>query len=356
MAKIRIGILGASDIAFRRFLPALKSVRTFEFAGVAVADYREWGAGLDEKSYEPLLAAKREKARKFIDNYGGKIYVGYENLIRSEDVDAVYIPLPPSLHFRWCQEALSAGKHVLSEKPCTTSLKDTMELVDLAQAKGLALYENYAFGLHRQIFKIRELIEEGKIGELRLIRSAFGFPYRSAEDFRYDQKMGGGALLDCGGYVLKAVQLFTGGDVEVVTSALHYTDRHDVDMYGSAVLIGKNQVEAQSASQITSQIASQIAFGMDNSYKCELEIWGSQACIFAPRIFTPPAEMETQIIVKGQSEEIIKVMPDDQFAHAIEYFGSCIENPEARETAGKEILAQSRLVDEMAAKNILRLS
>ena len=334
MAKIRIGILGASDIAFRRFLPALKSVRTFEFAGVAVADYREWGAGLDEKSYKPLLAAKREKAQKFIDNYGGKIFVGYENLIRSEDVDAVYIPLPPSLHFRWCQEALSAGKHVLSEKPCTTSLKDTMELVDLAQAKGLALYENYAFGLHRQI----------------------GFPYRSAADFRYDPKMGGGALLDCGGYVLKAVQLFTGGDVEVVTSALHYTDRHDVDMYGSAVLIGKNQVEAQSASQITSQIASQIAFGMDNSYKCELEIWGSQACIFAPRIFTPPAEMETQIIVKGQSEEIIKVMPDDQFAHAIEYFGSCIENPEARETAGKEILAQSRLVDEMAAKNILRLS
>lgn len=168
--------------------------------------------------------------------------------------------------------------------------------------------------------------------------------------------MGGGALLDCGGYVLKAVQLFTGGEVEVVTSALHHTDRHDVDMYGSAVLIGKNQVEAQTVSQITSQIASQIAFGMDNSYKCELEIWGSQACIFAPRIFTPPAEMETQIIVKGQSEEIIKVMPDDQFAHAIEYFGSCIENPEARETAGKEILAQSRLVDEMAAKNILRLS
>lgn len=344
MEKIRIGILGASDIAFRRFLPALKTVKMFTFAGVAVADCREWGGGYDETSYESLLAKKREKAQKFIDNYGGKIYLGYENLIRSEEVDAVYVPLPPSLHYQWCHKALMAGKHVLSEKPCTTSLNDTTELTALAQEKGIALYENYAFGLHRQIAKIRELIEEGRIGELRLIRSAFGFPYRSATDFRYDKKMGGGALLDCGGYALKAVQLFSDSGVHVVTSALHHTDKHDVDMYGSAVLIDKKQVEAQ------------IAFGMDNSYKCELEIWGSQACIMAPRIFTPPADMETQILVKGQSEEVIKVMPDDQFAHAIEYFGSCIENTEARETARKEILAQSRLADEMAAKNILRLS
>lgn len=342
MEKVRIGILGASDIASRRFLPALKTAEAFEFAGVAVADYREWGTGFDEKTYEPLLAKKREKAQKFIDSYGGKIYPGYENLIRSEDVDAVYVPLPPSLHFPWCYKALSAGKHVLSEKPCTTSLKDTTELVGLAEKKGLALYENYAFGLHKQIAQIRELIAEGKIGELRLIRSAFGFPYRSATDFRYDKKMGGGALLDCGGYALKAVQLFTDGDVSVVTSALHHTDRHDVDMYGSAALIDKNRIEAQ------------IAFGMDNSYKCELEIWGSRACILAPRIFTPPAEMETQIIVRGQSEEIIKVMPDDQFARAVEFFGSCIEDPGTREQAGKDILRQSRLVDEMMEKNILR--
>ena len=175
-----------------------------------------------------------------------------------------------------------------------------------------------------------------------MIRSAFGFPYRSATDFRYDKKMGGGALLDCGGYALKAVQLFTDGNVSVVTSALHHMDRHDVDMYGSAALIDKNRIEAQ------------IAFGMDNSYKCELEIWGSRACILAPRIFTPPAEMETQIIVRGQSEEIIKVMPDDQFARAVEFFGSCIEDPGTREQAGKDILRQSRLVDEMMEKNILR--
>lgn len=342
MEKIRIGILGASDIAYRRFLPALKKVEKFEFVGVAVADCHEWGRGHDEASYAPLLSGKKEKAQKFVDSFGGKIYVGYENLLRSQEIDAVYIPLPPSLHYFWCHKALELGKHVLSEKPCTTELKDTAALVRLAEEKGLVINENYAFSMHRQIAKIKELVEEGAVGELRLIRSAFGFPYREATDFRYIKEMGGGALLDCGGYVLKIAQLFLGEDVQVLTSALHGTLGHDVDIYGSAVLADKNGREAQ------------LAFGMDNSYKCELEVWGSKACLLAPRIFTPPADFETQVILKGQKEEILKIEPDDQFAHGIEFFGSCIGDEKTRKAAGKEILLQGQLIEQVRAKNILR--
>lgn len=340
MDKIRIGILGASDIAYRRFLPALKKVLQFRFVGVAVADCHEWGGPYDEKSYEPLLTKKKEKAQKFVDNFGGEIFVGYENLLQSDAIDAVYIPLPPSLHYEWCKKALLYGKHVLSEKPCTTKLSNTAELVELAEKKGLAINENYAFCMHKQIGKIKELIESGAIGELRLIRSAFGFPHRSAEDFRYDKKMGGGALWDCGGYVLKAAQLFLDDDVKVTMSALHGTEGHDVDIYGSAVVTDRNRSEAQ------------LAFGMDNSYKCELEIWGSEACILAPRIFTPPAELETQIILKGRNEEIINVEPDDQFMHAAEFFAACIEDDGKRKSAGDEIITQSRLIEEVEAKNI----
>lgn len=342
MKKIRIGILGASDIAYRRFLPALKKVSAFEFAGVAVADCHEWGDGYDKESYAPLLIKKMEKAQKFIESSGGKIFTGYEELLRSEEIDAVYVPLPPSLHYKWCRMALMSGKHVLAEKPCTTKLSDTADLIVLAKKSGLVINENYAFSMHRQIAKIKEIIDAGTIGELRLVRSAFGFPYRSAADFRYDKKMGGGALLDCGGYTLKAAQLFLEGSLKVAFSILHNTDRHDVDMYGSAVLTDENNTEAQ------------IAFGMDNAYKCELEIWGSKAYLTAPRIFTPPADMETQIIIKGQTEEVIKVMPDDQFAHAIEFFGDCIGNNAIRETAYNDILAQSRLVGELESGNSSR--
>lgn len=340
MHKIRIGVLGAADIACRRFLPALKKVENFEFIGVAVADWCEWGDGYDENSYEALLAKKKEKAQKLIDSFGGKIFIGYENMLRSQEIDAVYIPLPPSLHYQWCYKALSLGKHVLSEKPCTTNLKNSMELVRLAEQQGLVIYENYAFSMHRQIQKIKELIEAGTIGEIRLIRSAFGFPYRSEIDFRYHREMGGGALLDCGGYVIKAAQLFLQDDIHVLMSALHYTEKHDVDMYGSAVVVDRNNAEAQ------------IAFGMDNAYKCELEIWGSKASIIAPRIFTPPAELETQIIIKGQQEEIIKVEPDDQFMHAIEFFYACVMDSEKKRLAAQEIISQSKLVEEIIVMNI----
>lgn len=325
MRKLRIGILGAADIAYRRFLPALRKTENFTFVGVAVAS-----------------EAGRERAQRIVNDFGGCIYIGYENILRMPDIDAVYIPLPPSLHFTWAYKALTMGKHVLSEKPCTTKLEDVEKLVRLAEEKQLVINENYAFTMHRQITKVKELVASGEIGELRLIRSAFGFPYRSADDFRYHKELGGGALLDCGGYVIKAAQLFLEGDIRVLTSVLHESERHDVDMYGSTVLVDRNQTEAQ------------LAFGMDNAYKCELEIWGSKACIFAPRIFTPPAELEAQIIVKGQTEKCIKAEPDDQFLHVIEYFGECMEDGEKRNRAREEIVVQARLLESVKEMNVCR--
>lgn len=323
MQKIRIGILGAADIAYRRFLPALNKTENFIFVGVAVAS-----------------ESGKERAQRIVDDFGGHIYVGYENLLRVPDIDAVYIPLPPSLHYMWSCKALTMGKHVLSEKPCTTNLKDAEALVCLADEKQLVINENYAFTMHRQIGKIQELIAAGEIGELRLIRSAFGFPHRSSDDFRYNRELGGGALLDCGGYVIKIAQLFLEGEIRVLTSVLHETEKHDVDIYGSAVLADRNRTEAQ------------LSFGMDNAYKCELEIWGSRACILAPRIFTPPAELETQILIKGQTEKTVSVEPDDQFLHVIEYFGECMEDREKRKLAGEGIVTQARLTETVRTRNV----
>lgn len=325
MRKIRIGILGAADIAYRRFLPALRKTENFTFAGVAVASQ-----------------SGRERAQRIVNDFGGCTYIGYENLLRMPDIDAVYIPLPPSLHYTWAHKALTMGKHVLSEKPCTTSLEDAEALARLADEKQLVINENYAFTMHRQIRKIKELIASGAIGELRLIRSAFGFPYRSADDFRYHRELGGGALLDCGGYVIKIAQLFLDEDIRVLTSVLHETGKHDVDMYGSVVVADRKQTEAQ------------LAFGMDNSYRCELEIWGSRACIYAPRVFTPPAELEAQIVVKGQTEKSISVAPDDQFMHVIEYFGACMEDREKRGQAREGIIAQARLMKAVREKDVCR--
>lgn len=342
MKKIRIGILGASDIAYRRFLPALAKSDLFDYVGVAVADWQEWGGGYEEMSYQPLLRQKKKKAAKFADRFGGRIVTGYRNLLHSGKIDAVYVPLPPGLHERWCQEALQAGLHVFVEKPCTTDISHTLALVRLSREKELALYENYAFCLHSQIKTIRDLVDAGELGQIRLIRCAFGFPHRGESDFRYQKEPGGGALLDCGGYVIRAAQMFLGGDVHVCMSALHQTKKNGVDLYGSMVLANPSGQEAQ------------LAFGMDNAYRCELEIWGSRACLRAPRIFTPPADFAPVITVSGQEERRMETEPDDQFANALEYFFACISDREKREQTTEQIVCCARLVEEAREKNILK--
>ena len=193
MDKVKIGVLCPSEIALRRFLPALQQSKAFEYAGVAVAAGGEW---FGEPALEQV-AAEQAKAQKFVDSYGGKIFAGYGELLNNPEIGAVYIPLPPALHYEWAKKALLARKHVLLEKPFCTNMQDTAELLRLAAEKHLAVHENYMFVYHSQLDWIREHMAE--LGELRLIRIDFGFPFRGAGDFRYNKELGGGALLDCGG-------------------------------------------------------------------------------------------------------------------------------------------------------------
>ena len=105
MSKIRIGVLCPSEIAFRRFMPALKQLEKFEYIGLAAATEREF-SGADSDKVRPSELAKAET---FISTHGGKIFEGYEALIRSNEVDAIYLPLPPALHYKWGKKVLENG-------------------------------------------------------------------------------------------------------------------------------------------------------------------------------------------------------------------------------------------------------
>lgn len=173
MEKIRIGILGPSEIASRRFVPALKKLESFEYIGLAQATEREYsGNGGDE-----IPAGRFEKANRFIETHGGKLFKGYENFLSSDEINAVYIPLPPALHFKWAKKALENGKNVLLEKPFTTSLPDTDQLLKIAKEKDLAIHENYMFAYHSQLEWIKKKLSEGVVGDIRLIRIDFGFQF-----------------------------------------------------------------------------------------------------------------------------------------------------------------------------------
>lgn len=334
--KIRIGVMCPSNIAYRRFLPALQNCKDFEYIGVAYATPEEWFENDALGKDTNVLEGERQKADRFKQDFGGRVFAGYENLINSPDIDAVYLPLPPALHYKWGKKALLAGKHIFMEKPFTVSEAQTRELIDLAQEKDLAVHENYMFIYHKQIAEIQRIIKSGELGEVRLARASFGFPFRGADDFRYNKALGGGALLDCGGYPIRIVRLLLGDTVELVDGCLAKSGDFDVDLYGNAVLRNADGCTAH------------IAFGMDNCYQCRLEVWGSKATLIADRVFTPPADMAPKLVVQsndGISE--IEVEPDDQFKNSIQKFKECFENVEKRSERYKDIIRQSRMIEEL---------
>lgn len=332
---IRIGVICPSEIAFRRFLPSLKKAREFEYVGVAIANNEEFVGATDE-----ILTKERTKAQTFVDNYGGKIFEGYGALISSDEVDAIYLPLPPALHFKWAKQALEHGKHVLVEKPSTCSLADTQELVTLAESKGLALHENYMFVFHTQIEAVKDIVRRGGIGDVRLYRIMFGFPRRAANDFRYNKELGGGALLDAGGYTMKLATNLLGGEVRITAANAGYLDEFEVDMYGSATVVNDKGTVAQ------------VAFGMDNDYRCDLEIWGSTGTLTTGRILTAPdGFIPSYTIKKNQDIQTGELPADDAFLKSIMRFGTCVKDNAIREENYQLLLQQERLVEEFKQLN-----
>lgn len=333
MNTIKIGIICPSEIAYRRFMPALKKCKNFEYIGVAYPNSTDWN---NASAFN--LQNEKEKAENFQKTYGGEIFSGYKTLITSNKIDAIYLPLPPGLHYFWAKKALENNKHVFLEKPSTTCIEDTKELVGLAKNKGLALHENYMFQYHNQIEIVKKSIEEKKIGEVRLIRANFGFPKRAENDFRYNKKLGGGALLDCAGYPVKLMTLLLGNSIKVDSSILFY-NHQDIDLYGSVQMSSHDKV-------------AQISFGMDNSYKCDLEIWGSKGTISTNRIFTAPEGFKTEIVVNVNNEkEIIHVDGDDTFYKSIKYFYSCIMDFNTSQKSNNDIIMQSQLVEEIRKRD-----
>ena len=328
---IRIGVLGTSSIAERRMIPAIMKEPSFQYAGVAYSTKEEMGFGGTEEAFQLLLEKKKQKAFRFQGSFGGQIWAGYQIMLSDPKLDAVYIALPPALHFRWAKMAVESGKHALLEKPFTTSVQDTEALIKLAQEKKTAVIENYGFPLHAQMDLIRQWIAEGAIGELRQVRAAFCFPHRDSQDFRYCRELGGGALLDCGGYTLKAATAILGPDVEVLAAFSQGLPGHEVDMMGNVLLRNQNG------------ICAQLVYGMDHDYRCELEIWGNRGSITASRIFTAPDGFMAPVELKTASGTEERTASDDQFQRVVQQFEQCINDETVRLQTMEEVLLQGQL-------------
>ena len=129
--------------------------------------------------------------------YGAeKAYDSYEALLADENVEAVYIPLPNSMHFEWVKKAAKAGKHILCEKPLALNAKEAEKMYEICEEHGVLLMEAFAFRHAPLVQKVKEVIGEGKIGKVKYIESHLTDVLTDMSNIRMNQKLGGGSFYD----------------------------------------------------------------------------------------------------------------------------------------------------------------
>jgi NDP-hexose-3-ketoreductase len=311
---VRFGVIGCSDIGWRRTLPALAAEPAIDLVAIASRD--------------------AAKARRFADHFGAEAVVGYEGLLARDDLDAVYIPLPTGLHARWVAQAIDVGLHVLVEKPIAGSRAEAEPLIAAARSRGLVLRENLTFVFHSQQRAVRDLVLAGAIGEIRALSASFGIPPLPPSDIRYREDLGGGALPDLGIYVAQTALMFLGPEYEVRGAALSMAD--GVDVSGSALL------------GFASGATASLQFGFQHSYRSTYTLWGADGTITLDRAYTALASHQPRLRLElaDRIEERL-LRPDNQFANTVRAFAKCAAEDGPEPTDAERILRRAALLDDI---------
>jgi predicted dehydrogenase len=197
METVRIGILGAARIVPSALIKPAQQVAEVTVAGIAARD----------------VARAQAFARKYhIPN----VFSSYNALLANSTINAVYIPLPNSLHEQWTVRALKAGKHVLCEKPFASNAAEAEQMAEAAHQSKLVLMEAFHYRYHPLAARMKEIISSGDLGTLQRIEAWLCFPLLSRNDIRYNLSLAGGATMDAGAYTINVLRFLTGEEPEVV--------------------------------------------------------------------------------------------------------------------------------------------
>mgnify|MGYP001451748092 CR=1 FL=1 len=218
---LRWGILGTAQIALNRLIPAIRESRFNEAVAIASRD-----------------AAKAKRIAEQLDIPSA--YGSYEDLLKDDAVDAVYVPLPNHLHKKWAMKAAEAGKHVLCEKPLALTEREARDIAEACERRGVHLAEAFMYRHHPRYDQIRGLIAGGEIGEIRTMHLTFRYnmeDWMSRDNIRLRREFGGGALYDVGCYCINAARMLLGKEPAAVTYHAVRSPEHDhVDVMGTGLL------------------------------------------------------------------------------------------------------------------------
>ena len=271
-------------------------------------------------------------AQAFAEAHGiPRAHGSYEALLGDPDVDAVYVPLPNGMHVDWSLQALQAGKHVLCEKPMDRRPARVEHAFDVAQEAGLVLSEAFMWRHNPQTARLRALLDEGAIGNPRLVRASFSFPLDATVDVRLDAALDGGALMDVGCYCVSGARLVVGSE-PLSVSAETVTGPSGVDLRLTGLL------------RFGGDVLATIDCGFDMAGRGELEVVGSDGRILladpwharAPRLVLERA---------GADTEVIDIEPVNSYRLELEDMAAAIAGERPPRLGRDDALGQARAIE-----------
>jgi xylose dehydrogenase (NAD/NADP) len=306
---VRWGIVSTADIN-RALLPGFRASAAASLVAVA------------SRSQEAADAYARAEGIP-------KAHGSYEALLADPDVEAVYIPLPNSLHVDWSIRALQAGKHVLCEKPLDRRPGEVARAFDAADSAGRILMEAFMYRHHPQTKRAAKLVADGAVGDVRVIRSSFGFTLHDDANVRFQADLDGGALMDVGCYCISASRLFAGEPSVAIGRAVRGASGVDVRFAGTLVFPG--------------DVLAHFDCGFDVPDNSHLEVVGSEGTL---RIPSPFMLAETGIeLRRGSAVERVPVANADRYQEQLENMCAAVRG-EAEPLLGRaDALGQSRTIE-----------
>jgi D-xylose 1-dehydrogenase (NADP+, D-xylono-1,5-lactone-forming) len=277
-------------------------------AGVAHSD-----AGL----VSAVASRDLDHARSYATEHGiAHAYGSYEDLLTDPEIEAVYIPLPNSMHIEWTERALRAGKHVLCEKPLSTDPTAVNAAFDLADQRGLVLMEAFMYRHNPQTLRLQDLVRDGAVGRLRLIRASFSFVANDPSNIRLATGLAGGGLMDVGSYCVNGARMLAGEPLSVTAQQVLGGDGVDVVFTGTmsfadGVLADFDCGLALAARDELEVVGDRGSLFLDDPWHClrpviELRRDGDVERIELPRVDSYMLEVENMAAaIRGDAEPLL---------------------------------------------------
>jgi predicted dehydrogenase len=309
---LRLGILGAAKIALGAIIPAAAQTDAVEVAAVASRGGKK-------------ARSVREAAPE------AELFEDYETLLSEADVEAIYIPLPNSMHVEWTLKALKAGKHVLCEKPFSIDAKGAEKAVQAARERGLALMEGFMYRFHPQTVRLAELLREGAVGEVRQAMAEFGHRIEDPEDVRIIGSLGGGSLGDVGCYCLSGLRLIFSSEPRQASAFARFAgDGADEELAGV--------LEFDEGLGV-------ISCGASSARRERLEIVGTDGRITLDAPFRPDKAGGVMEIRRGNEETTEHFDEDAPYKVELEEFARAIREGRDPAVGPAEILGNARSLE-----------